>query len=113
MKDAMPPIPDGNPDHPYSADPEVRALAEELINRAGRTFPFPGALDLLIAEDIARAVINSDWRAKDLEVFRNDRRRLMKAIMTLADDAPRWIYPRSSAGLDGYLIIAIMKDERS
>jgi hypothetical protein len=42
---------------------EVEALADEILAKADHAFPWPGELDELIADDIAKALIASDWLA--------------------------------------------------
>lgn len=83
----------------YSDDPNVRTLADELVDKAEKTFPFPGELDLLIGEDIAKALIGSDWLAATIrqakaEVLREAGGE-MRATPLARDEVESWLFDRA------------------
>lgn len=43
---------------------DVEVLADWMLQHADKAFPWPGELEELMADDLARAILASDWLAE-------------------------------------------------
>lgn len=62
---------------------DVEVLADWMLQHADKAFPWPGELEELMADDLARAILASDWLAEhDAEVEARVREQIAQAIET-------------------------------